>query len=635
MPVVINNGAFKEVDDKDVDYELVSPSQQFSTHINMIPVQSAVQAPRLFYGARFFNQAMPIENGESPLVQNVDAMDKDQKSFDSLMGRDLGAVFSDAEGEVLSVKPNEIKMKLPDGTRKSYPLYNNFPFNRKSANHNTALVKKGQKIKKGDILAKSNFTNDDGEMAMGLNAKIAVVPYKGYSMDDAIVISDKFADRLKSEHVNTHEVETNREIKVGMNHFKSLFPKAFKKSQLETMDDQGVVKPGTILQEGDPLVLATRPRFVSSMGASSGKLTKAISQARGDASLRWDHEYPAEVVDVHHNRGGIKVVTKAYAPTKKGDKIVLRSGQKGIVSSILPSDRMPRGSDGEAFDVLLNPLSIPSRANASLPYEILLGKIAMKTGKKVKVPGFTQPGEKWYEKVLGMLDEAGVSPVDDVYDPAEDRVLDRPVLTGSSYVMKLHHMAESKASSRGQGSYDMWKQPAKGSSESAQSKRLSGLENQVLLSSGAYNTLREGSTLRGQQDDEYWRNLRSGLATKKPGVPFAWEKTMNLLRGAGINPRDEDGGKMRLGPMRDKDLDALKPVEVDKGELINLSTMSPVEGGLFDKRLVGNNSWGSISLPFSIPNPSYEEAIRSLLGLKKKEFQDIMAGKAELPEHLR
>lgn len=977
MPIAIKNGEFNEVDtDDDVDYELVSPSQQFSTHINLIPIQSAVQGPRLFYGARFYNQAMPVANAESPLVQNQDPLDKDGKSFDELFGKDLGAVFSDEEGEVAKVTPDEIWLKTKAG-KKKFDLYNNFPFNRKSSAHNTSLVKVGDKVGPGQILAKSNYTNDKGELAMGLNARVGVVPYKGYSMDDAIVISKAFADKLQSEHTDTHEMEHDRDTKIGLSHFRSIFPEKYKKAQLETLDEQGVVKPGTILKSGDPIILATRPRIISSLGASSGKLTKSLSQARSDASQIWDADYDAEVVDVFHNRNNIKVITKAYAPTREGDKIVMRTGAKGIVSLILPDERMPRGEDGQPLEVLLNPLSLPSRANSSLPFEIMLGKLARKLGKPIKTPGFTQVGERWYEKVLGMLEENGVSPMESVYDPSEDRNLENPVLVGDAYVMKLHHTGScfdeqtevltqegwkfwnqvtmedelatsdvtgqklffekplhlfeydykgilygfqsryvdylvtpnhnlwiksyygqknfslkqasavhakrwkikqfgfevedipasqpfviedhsydwndfcelvgwwvtegcvttnktgivvyqsqsanpekvqriedlinrlglkwsyfksegnvmgfsinekhlatyfsnygshshykrvprevilgpisgckralesiilgdghrektatgpsvrlrvtskqlvddfqemaircgqgsivrelsaetkkrkenphylpqwqasltetrnytqldgdrnpeayqhvpyngkvycaemrsgllyvrrngkpmlsgnSKASSRGQGSYDLWRQPAKGGSESAKAKRLSGLESQVLLSSGAYANLREGSTLRGQQQDEYWRNLRSGLPTKKPGVPFAWEKTMQMLRGAGMNTTDDGKGTLRLGPMRDNDLENFKPVEIKTGELLNLNTMAPVDGGLFDKSIVGNNGWGKISLPFKVPNPAYEDSIRVLLGLKKKEVEDIMNGVMELPEHLR
>lgn len=635
MPVVINSGDFKDVPEDEVDYELLSPARQFSTHVNLIPVQSAVQVPRHFYGARFANQAMPVKDPESPLVQNMDTSDGLGESFDKKMGKGAGALYADHDGEIVRLTPDDVHIKDGKGELHKYDLYNSFSFNRKSGLTSKPLAKVGDQVKKGQLLAHSNFTNSDGELAMGLNARIGVVPYKGYSMDDAIVLSESFANRFQSEHTETHDLDRDRDTKTGLGHFKSLFPEKYKKTQLENMDEHGVIKPGTILQSGDPLILSTRPRVISSLGASSGKLTKSMSQARSDTSQVWNHDYPAEVIDVFHNKKNIKVVTRAYAPTKNGDKIVIRQGAKAIVSKILPDDRMPVTEDGRPLEVLLNPLSLYSRSNLATPYELLLGKIAAKTGKRISVPGFTKPGERWQDIIKPLLAEHGLQDKERVFDPGENRYLDNPVLVGNGYIMKLHHMAQSKLSSRGQGSYDQWQQPTKGSMDGGQSKRLSGLESAVMLSSGAYANLREGSTLRGQQNDEYWRDIRTGRIPKKPGVPFAWEKTLQMMRGAGIDPAEVSPGKLRLGPMRDEALAKFRPVEIKSGELLNLNTMAPVDGGLFDKAIVGNNGWGQISLPYKVPNPAYEDAVRTLLGLKKQEMEDIMRGKMELPEHLR
>lgn len=635
MPVVLNSGEFKEVADDEVDYELVSPSNLFSTHVNLIPIQSAVQVPRHFYGARFANQAMPVKDPESPLVQNLDDSDPEGKSFDQKMGRHAGAVFSDMDGKVVRMDKDAIHVADSAGQTRRFDLYNNFSLNRKSAINSVPKVVVGDEIKSGQLLAKSNFTDDEGTLAMGVNARIGVVPYKGYSMDDAIVFSESFANRLQSEHVETHALDKDRDTRTGLSHFRSLFPEKFTKKQLDLMDENGVVKPGTVLQKGDPLILSTRPRILSSSGVADGKMTKAMSQARSDTSQVWDSDYPAEVVDVFHNKKNIKVVTKAYAPTKNGDKVILRAGAKAIVSRILPDDRMPFTEDGQALDVLLNPLSLYSRSNLATPYELLLGKIAAKTGKRLRVPGFTKPGEKWRDLVVKMLEENGVQAKERVFDPDENKFLDQPVLVGNAYMMKLHHVSAGKLSSRGQGSYDQWQQPAKGAGAGGKSKRLSGLESVALLSSGAYATLREGSTLRGTKSDDYWKAIRTGQIPKKPGVPFAWDKAMQMMRGAGIDPQEVSPGKIRLSPMKDDTLEKFRPIEVKSGELINLNTRAPVDGGLFDKAIVGNNGWGKITLPSKVPNPAYEEAIRVLLGLKKKEMEDIMQGKAELPERLR
>jgi DNA-directed RNA polymerase beta' subunit len=87
--------------------------------------------------------------------------------------------------------------------------------------------------------------------------------------------------------------------------------------------------------------------------------------------------------------------------------------------------------------------------------------------------------------------------------------------------------------------------------------------------------------------------------------------------------------------MTDKELERRKAVEIQNGELIDVNTLSPIKGGLFDTSIVGNNQWGKISLPFKVPNPAFEGSIRNLLGLTQKEFRAIMAGEMELPEHLR
>jgi hypothetical protein len=199
-------------------------------------------------------------------------------------------------------------------------------------------------------------------------------------------------------------------------------------------------------------------------------------------------------------------------------------------------------------------------------------------------------------------------------------------------MLRLHHTASSKVSNRSQGAYDSDELPLKGSSDAARSKRLSGLETSALLSSSAYATLKEGATLRGARNDEYWRLLRSGANPAPPGTPFVWHKFRALLTGAGLHTRDMPDGKTRLGPMTDRHLASMKPVEVRNRELVNLATLEPEPGGLFDPALVGNNAWGKISLPFPVVNPAFEVQARQLLGLTQKQYRDIIAGRLKLSE---
>lgn len=631
MATAIRDGQIQEIDDGEIDVKLPGANSFFSTQVNMIPMQSAVQAPRLFYGARFFNQAVPLAAPQAPLVQAL-TDDPNDESFDDITGAQMGAVRSNLSGVIKKLDADHLVVRGDDGVEETYELYNQFPFNRKSSIHNTAVVNKGDRVEAGQLLARSNYTDENGVTAMGRNARVGVVPYKGYSMDDAIVVSESFAKGLTSRQTYTDYQEFDSDVKGGLGHFTSLFPTKYKKSQLENMDENGVAKIGTVLQEGDPYVLATKPRMFTSTAGQLGKLTRAMQHARQDSSMVWHHSDPAEVIDVVKTRKGYKVILDTRTPAKMGDKMVFRPGSKHIISKILPDDKMPRTEDGKPLDVMLNPLSIPSRVNSNIIYELLLGKVAEKQGAPIKVKGFNEAGDKWYEYVLGKLEEAGLSDVEKVYDPETDKMLERPITVGNAHVLKLHHMAEGKMSSRGQGSYDVDLQPMKGGSDNAQAKRLSTLELHSLASAGAYANMREGSTLRGQQNDEYWRALRQGQKPREPGSPFVWDKFQHLLMGAGLHAKDVGGGRLRMGPMTDKVLDGYKPVELKNGEMLDLNTMEPIAGGLFDPSLVGSNKWGYVDLDQPMPNPAFEDQIAQLLGITRKNFRRVMDGDMTLEE---
>lgn len=633
MAVGIRNNAIDEIEDDEADFEYLSPSQFFSSNINLIPLQNAVQGPRLFYGARFINQALPLQNGETPWVQNLDPLDKDGRSYDEIFGGRAGAVFADEDGEVEDVNDDGITIRYASGTR-HIPLYRTTPYNRKSGIHQTPLVKKGDIVGKRSLLARSNYTDDKGRLAMGRNARIGLTAHRAYGIDDAVEVSESFAKTLTSDHMETYDQKWDDQTKGGREHFTSLFPKKFTIDQLDKLDDAGFVKPGTILNPGDPIALATAPRSLSSATAAMGGLSRAVRTARRDASQVWDAKVPGEVTDVVDTKEGKRAVIRSYRPAERGDKIVLRSGNKGTISRVIPDDRMPRTGDNKPLDVLLNHLGLVSRANDALPFELLLGKLAKARGEPIKIPGFNKPEESLVDQVEQMLADAGIEATERIYDPESNKWVKEPITVGDGFVMKLHHTSESKSSSRGQGSYDNNQQPSRGGGESAQAKRLSGLESHALLSSGAYATMREGATLRGQRNDAYWRALRQGQTPKPPGQPFVWDKFLALLAGMGMRARDLGDGRLRLGPFTDRDLDKETPIEVRNSGLLDLRTLEPKAGGLFDPSLAAANKWGSITLPEPLPNPAFSESIRQLFGLTKNEFEAVLAGEAELPEHL-
>ena len=186
-------------EDRPPDYEFDDPSGFVGTHVNSIPLLSSTQSARHFYGARFFNQAMPLKEPEEALVQALDTSDANGRSFDDVMGERVGALRAPEDLEVVEVGDKGITVKSAEtGKTRHLPLYAHFPFNRKSELTQAAVVQPGQRLKKGELLARSNYTTASGKMAMGANARIALVPYKGFALDDAVVISAPFAERLTS-----------------------------------------------------------------------------------------------------------------------------------------------------------------------------------------------------------------------------------------------------------------------------------------------------------------------------------------------------------------------------------------------------------------------------------------------------
>lgn len=640
---VLKKGIITEIpDDPDkVRYEFVSPTQFFGNTLNLLPMQNSVAAARAFYEHKFYTQALPLTNGEAPYVQSLKDGDE---SFEEYLGRKTGVITLDPDedsADILDVTPDSIKYKNNKGEVKSKSLYNNFAFNRKTFLNNIPLVKKGDKItrdknsKLSPVLARTNYTDNNGTLNMGLNARVGFVPYKGWSMDDAVVISQSFADKLRSNHMYQYEEDDDTASATGKNYFNSVYPGKYSKEQLDKIDDNGVVKVGSIVNEDDPIILSTKPRTVTYSDANVGKLSKYLKSSKIDATQKWDHPNPGIVRDVVKTKDGYKVNIEAESGAIEGDKMASRSGNKLTISHIIPDEEMPRTKDGKPLDVLFNQLGLVSRVNANMIYETLLGKVAEKTGKRYKLPTFNKGDEKWFDYVEKELKDNNLTDVEPVYDPVLGRDLDNPITVGNVYFLKLHHMVDSKLSQRGQGAYDNNDEPLKGGDEMAKAKRMSGLETAALLSSGAYNVLKDSTHVRGQKNDDFWRKVRMGQTPQLINKsPFVWDKFLALMQGAGINTKRADNGdSIQATPFTDKDFDQFNPIEIKNDNIMDFKTMKPLDGGFFSPELTVANKWGKITLDKHYPNPAFENVIISLLGIKKSQFDDIIKGDLSLQKY--
>lgn len=526
-------------------------------------------------------QALPLIDAEAPLVQSA-IPDGSGRSYEEDFGQHAGVVRAEQAGRVLAVTPDSMTVRQDDGTTKEYELYNNMPSNRKSSWHNTPLAKPGDRVNVNSVLAKSNYTDDNGTVALGKNARVAymLAPHGSSNYEDAIAISQSFADRMQSNHAYQHDLELSDGLRTGKKAFLSLYPGKFSAAQLGNFTDDGIIKPGTKVSYGDPLILGametkTPPGKVHKKGQSSFK----------DSSQLWDHHSEGEVTDVVQTSKGMTVIVKATAKSIEADKLSGRYGDKGVCT-IVPDERMPTGEDGKPFEVLLNPLSLISRSNASQAIEASLGKIAAVTGKPYKLEDFESTADA-IAFTQAELKKHGMKDTETVTDPETGRKIPN-VFTGNRFIMKLAHMAEDKGQGRGLGSYTSAGEPSR--SGAASSKRVGLLDSNSLLSHSALNVLSDITNVKGQQNDNYWLSFMQGNTPAKPKVPMIYEKFVSELKASGINVVPQ-GNKLQIMAMTDKDTELLaEDREITSGDTVHGDEdLTPIAGGLFDKKLTGGH----------------------------------------------
>jgi DNA-directed RNA polymerase beta subunit len=604
-----------------VQYELVNNEDSFSAVSNLVPIKSTVKGQREVMAGRMITQALPVIDPEAPLVQaGVPGSQGD--SYEAQYGPHFGALRSDVDGVVVSVSPDEVVLRGGDGRKRSLQLYNNYPYNRKTYIHQTPVVRPGDHVRAGALLARSNYTDNQGVAALGKNARVAYVPFRGLNFEDAIVVSDSFAKRLTSEHMYQHSLDLEEGMQTGKRAHLSTFPGKFSRAVLDTVDDDGAVRPGTTVNYGDPLVLAIKQR-----DRTHGSIHRGRDASWVDRSETWGHHSPGLVTDVEKTARGIVVSVKSTNPTEVGDKISGRYGDKGVIAAVIPDHEMPADGQGRPFEVLLNPLGIVSRTNPAQEIEAALGKIAERTGKPYRVVDFDDRVD-YNEWTIQELARHGMKSKEAIHDPVGMRDIPN-VLTGNRWFMKLHHTAESKAQGRGTVGYTAEGRPSRGGEGG--SKRVSLMDINAILSHGATEVLRDAGAIRGQQHPELWAQVMAGHAIPTPRTPIVWDKFLAQLKAAGINVV-KDGTRLNIMALSGRDVDELAgDREIRHADTVDWkSGLKPIRGGLFDEQLTGGhngNRWSFIRLPEALPNPVMEEPIRRMLGLTEKKFLDVLAGR--------
>jgi DNA-directed RNA polymerase subunit beta len=525
-------------DTNDIDCLDVSPKQIISVTTSLIPFLEHDDANRALMGSNMQRQAVSCIRPQAPFVGT---------GMEEKAARDSGTVIiAEEDGEVVSSTGDKIVVVGEKGKKKEYPLLKFIRTNSATAINQIPFVNKGQKVKKGDLLADGAST-ENGELALGQNALVAFMSWEGGNYEDAILISERMVqqDRYSSIHIDDFKIDV-RDTKLGPEQVTRDIPNVGEE-KLKDLDETGVIRIGAQVKAGDILVGKITPKGETDLTAEE-KLLRVIfgekSRDVKDTSLTLPHGEYGKVVNIREfsreagdklPSGVVRSIQVSVAVLRKiqvGDKMAGRHGNKGVISKIIPVEDLPFMADGTPVDIILNPLGVVSRMNIGQILETHLGMAAYKLKYKVATPvldGITEG------QIKSELERAGV-PTDGkvvLYDGKTGEQFDEKVTVGIMYMLKLHHLVDDKMHARSTGPYSLITQQPLGGKAQFGGQRFGEMEVWALEGYGAAHTLQEMLTIKS--DDVVGRSktyeaIVKGEVIKKPNVPESFRVLVKELQ---------------------------------------------------------------------------------------------------------
>ncbi len=289
------------VDTTEVNYMDVAPNQIASISASMIPFLEHDDANRALMGSNMMRQAVPILNPEAPIVGT---------GLEHRVAQDSRVLINaDGDGEVIEVDANRIivdyeqndheRLVSFEDSKKVYDLIKFRRTNQSTCVNLKPIVKKGQKIKKHQVLCEG-YATKGGELALGRNMKVVFMPWKGYNFEDAIVISEKVVkeDIFTSIHVDEYSLEV-RDTKIGQEELTPDIPNV-SEDATKNLDENGIISIGTRVKPGDILIGKITPKGEADPSPEE-KLLKAIFGDKAgdvkDASLKASSSLDGVVID--------------------------------------------------------------------------------------------------------------------------------------------------------------------------------------------------------------------------------------------------------------------------------------------------------------------------------------------------
>ncbi len=330
----------------------------------------------------------------------------------------------------------------------------------------------------------------------GQNIVIAVMSYKGYNMEDAVILNKGSIERgfARSTYFRPALAEELR-YSGGLMDEVCVPDKEVKGYKSERdyrmLEEDGIIYAEAVVKEEDVVIGKTSPpRFLSSLDEYS--LASNIRR-ESSVSLRHGEQGVVDMVLVTENEEGNKLVqvrVRDQRIAEIGDKFVSRHGQKGIVGLIVPESDMPFTASGIRPDLLFTPHGIPSRMTVSHLIELIAGKTGALSGRYIDGTTFDSENEEDIRKELLSLGFRDTG-VETVYNGMTGEQFTARIFVGNMYYQKLRHMVANKIHARARGPIQLLtRQPTEGRAKEG-GLRLGEMEKDTFVAHGASLLLKE------------------------------------------------------------------------------------------------------------------------------------------------
>ena len=454
------------------------------------------------------------------------------------------------------------------------------------------LVRKGETVKRGDIIADGPST-DNGELALGRNVLIGFMTWEGYNYEDAVLINERLVreDVYTSIHIEEYECEA-RDTKLGPEEITREIPNVGDDA-LKDLDEYGIIRIGAEVRAGDVIVGKVTPKGETELTAEE-RLYRAIFGEKirevRDTSVRIPHGESGIVVDVkvftRENdddlKHGVNKLVRVYIAQKRkisvGDKMAGRHGNKGVISRILPEEDMPFLPDGTPLDIVLNPLGVPSRMNIGQLLEVHLGRAAQMLGWKIATPVFDGATE---QDVIEAFAKAGIDEDGKtiLYDGRTGESFESKITVGIMYYLKLLHLVDDKIHARSIGPYSLVTQQPLGGKAQFGGQRFGEMEVWALEAYGASYTLQEILTVKSDDISgrtKTYEAIVKGESVPEAGVPESFKVLVKELQSLALDVRifSNENELIDIKESVEEEIDA---PEIDRSKLDELMGHPPVD----------------------------------------------------------